>query len=134
MEQFSTNIAGVMVISVLLFAYVEISKYKKDERATQERKINALARSTQLLAGALMVDSPLLIAIRDTLSAAVPITDIALWDNRHQIATFGSKVPKRGPNCTIPLPNGGEIQLWMPTNEEGELQFYSDVKSLTEQP
>ncbi len=133
MEELSTNISGIIVICVLLFAFVEISKHKKDERATQERKNNALTSSTQLLAGALMVDSPLLIAIRDTLSAAVPITDLALWDDRHQIATFGSKLPKRDPNCTIPLPNGGEIQIWMPTNDTGDLQFYNEVKSLTEQ-
>jgi diguanylate cyclase (GGDEF)-like protein len=132
-EDFAINIAGILVISVLIFAFVEISKHKREEKAARERHATALTAATQLLAGALMVDSPLLVAIRDSLSAAVPITDIALWDDLHEIGTFGNKHPKRSPTCTIPLPNGGEIKVWVPINDLGAPQFSEEAKSLIEQ-
>gem|GEM_PF-2177989 len=132
MEHFAINIAGILVTSVLMFAFVEVSKHKREEREAEQRRARALAKTTQLLAGALMVDSPLLIAIRDTLSATAPITDIALWDRRHQIGTFGNEKPKRLPNCSISLPNGGEVTVWVPTDEMGESRYDEEVKSLIE--
>ena len=132
LEHFAINIAGVMAISVLMFAYVEISRHKREEREAKARKEIALSTTTQLLAGALMVDSPLLIAIRDALSASVPITDLSLWDDRHQIGTFGDKPPKRPATCSVPLPNGGEVKVWVPTGEFGNDQFCDEVRSLTE--
>jgi diguanylate cyclase (GGDEF)-like protein len=83
-------------------------------RMTRSRKDQALLdRATQVLAGAIVVDAPLLRTLRDHLSYKLPILHIAIWDDAHQVST-GPCDALGPPAIVIELANGrGEIQLWL---------------------
>lgn len=82
-------------------------------RVRRSRKDQALLdRATQVLAGAMIVDAPLLRTLRDHLALELPILHIAIWDDTHQVSTGPCEA--LGPPCFIlPLVSEkGELQLW----------------------
>ena len=72
-----------------------------------------LDRATQILAGSLVVDAPLLRNLRDQLAQDLPLLHLALWDSAHQVST-GPTQALGDPSFEIPLPSRvGVLQVWL---------------------
>lgn len=83
-------------------------------RTSRSRKDQVLFdRATQVLAGTIVVDAPLLRSLRDHLSFQLPILHIAIWNETHQVSTGPCEV-MGPPSINIELTHEvGEVQLWL---------------------
>ena len=72
-----------------------------------------LDRTTQVLAGSLVVDAPLLRTLRDHLASELPVLHLSIWDDTHQVST-GPCEALGPPSFAIALPDErGELQVWL---------------------
>ena len=72
-----------------------------------------LDRATQILAGSLVVDAPMLRSLRDQLGRDIPLLHLAIWDDCHQVSTGPTEALGK-PSFAIPLPSKvGEVQVWL---------------------
>ncbi|MEC7242699.1 MAG: GGDEF domain-containing protein [Myxococcota bacterium] len=78
-----------------------------------KRDQELLDHATQILAGSLVVDAPLLRNLRDQLARELPLLHLAIWDDAHQVST--GPTDGLGPaTFEIPLPARiGEVQVWL---------------------
>ena len=72
-----------------------------------------LDRATQILAGSLVVDAPMLRSLRDQLGRDIPLLHLVIWDDCHQVSTGPTEALGK-PSFAIPLPSKvGEVQVWL---------------------
>jgi len=109
------HIASAALLASLLFvpslARIFLGLPYRPTRKRPDQEV--LDRATQILAGSMVVDAPLLRNLRDHLATTLPLLHLSLWDEAHQVST-GPSESLGPPSFVIPLPDGrGEIQVWL---------------------
>jgi diguanylate cyclase (GGDEF)-like protein len=110
-----THILSALLLGGLILAptLVRLAMGLSFRRRRSRRDQALLDRSTQVLAGAMVVDAPLLRRLRDHLACELPVLHMAIWNDTHQVST-GPCEDLGPPSLIVELKSErGEVQLWL---------------------